>query len=83
MRRNLKDPGLRNTFNEEVYSSVAIQIAKMRQKHGLSQHKLARRLKTSQQVISRLESTDNSSCSLATLIKLAQTFDKELKVQFA
>ena len=42
----------------------------------------AKRLHTSQQTISRLESPRNGSLSLRTLVKLAHALGKEVKVQF-
>ena len=83
LKAELKDLQFKQAFDEEeVLSSVAIQIAKIREAQGLSQKELARRLHTSQQTISRLENTDNKSYSLTTLIKLAQTFHKGLQVRF-
>lgn len=51
--------------------NVALQIATLRQKEGLSQKELARRLKTSQQHISRLESSNYEGHSLANLRRVA------------
>ena len=51
---------------------VALQIAALREQAGLSQKQLARRLKTSQQQISRLESPGYEGHSLATLRRVAE-----------
>ena len=79
----LKDPAVRKAYEEEgVFVELAVEIARLREQKGLSQRELARRLHTSQQTISRLESPHNGSLSLRTLIKLAHALGKELKVQF-
>ncbi len=83
LRRDLKDPKFRQAFeDEDLFARLAIEIAKLREKQGMSQVGLARRLRTSQQMISRLEDPHNKSFSLNTLAKLAQAFHKKLKVGF-
>ncbi|MFH1504271.1 MAG: helix-turn-helix transcriptional regulator [Candidatus Omnitrophota bacterium] len=83
LKEELKDPEFYEAFEEEeVYASLAIQIAKIRQKEKLTQKELAKRLHTTQQTISRLEDIHNKSYSLRTLIKLARVLHKELKVEF-
>jgi len=82
LKKDLRDPEFRKAFDEEeVYISLAIQIAKIRQKRNITQQELARRLETTQQNISRLEDIDNRSYSLRTLIKVARVLDKRLKVE--
>ena len=81
LKEDLKDPEFRKAFDEEeIYASLAIQIAKIRQKEGLTQKELAKRLHTTQQTVSRLEDIHNESYSLQTLIKLAHALDKRLEV---
>lgn len=83
LKEDLKNPEFRKAFDEEeVYASLAIQVAKIRQKKKLTQIELARRLHTTQQTISRLEDIHNKSYSLQTLIKLAEALHKKLKVEF-
>ena len=83
LHEQLRDPAIRKAYDEEgVLVELAIQIAHLRQRKGLSQRELAHRLHTSQQMISRLESPRNGSLSLHTLLKLAHALGKELKVQF-
>lgn len=82
LEEDLKDPEFRRAFDEEeIYASLAIQIAKIRQKKRLTQQELAKRLHTTQQTVSRLEDIHNKSYSLGTLIKLADVLDKQLKVE--
>ena len=57
-------------------------IAALRRQAGLSQKELARRLKTSQQQISRLESPGYVGHSLATLRRVAHVFRVRLHVVF-
>lgn len=84
LKEDLKDPGFRQAFEEEeVHVSLAIQIAKMRQKERLTQKELAKRLHTTQQTVSRLEDMQNESCTLKTLNELARAFHKRLKIEFA
>lgn len=82
LKEELKDPEFKKAFDEEeIYASLAIQIAKVRQKERLTQQELAKRLHTTQQTVSRLENIHNRSYSLGTLIKLANALDKRLKVE--
>ena len=83
LKEQLRDPEVRKAYEEEsVIVDVAIQITSLRARQGLTQRELARRLRTSQQMISRLESPHNGSLSLRTLSKLAHALGKDLKVQF-
>jgi len=83
LKEALKNKAVRKAFNEEeVYCTLAIQIAKLREKNGYSQQELARVLRTTQQTVSRLEGRNNKSLSLNTLIRLAQAFHRKLKIQF-
>lgn len=83
LKEDMKDPHFKKAFDEEeILSSIAIQIAKTREAHGISQKELAERLHTTQQTVSRLENPDNKSYSIATLIKLARALHKNLQVRF-
>ena len=82
LKDELKDPAFRKAYEEEgVYAELAIQIARLRRRKGVTQGELARRLHTSQQTISRLESPHNGSLTLRTLVKLAHALGKDVKVQ--
>jgi transcriptional regulator with XRE-family HTH domain len=59
---------------------VALQIAALREKAGLSQRDLARKLKTTQQQISRLESPDYEGHSLSLLRRLAKALRARVRV---
>ena len=83
LKEEFKNKEFKKAFDEEeIYASLAIQTAKIRQKGGLTQKELAKRLHTTQQTVSRLENIHNRSYSLRTLIELAQALDKRLKIEF-
>ena len=83
LKEDLRDPAFKKAFDEEeIFTSLAIQIAKLREEKELTQKQLSRLLHTSQQTVSRLEHPRNDSFSLKTLLKLAKAFNKKLSVQF-
>ena len=83
LKEQLKDPVVRQAYEEEgPFVELAIQVAHLRQQKGLTQRQLAKRLHTSQQTVSRLESPKNGSLSLRTIMKLARALGKDVKVQF-
>ena len=83
LEKDLKKPGFKKAFDEqEVFANVAIQMSKIRDEEGLTQKDLAKALHTSQQSISRLESLNNRSCSLRTLIKVAHALHRDLEIRF-
>ena len=57
-----------------------MQIAALREKAGLSQKDLARKLKTSQQQISRLESPSYEGHSLSMLRRVAKVLSAKVRV---
>ena len=61
---------------------VALQIAALRQRAGLSQKDLAKLLKTSQQQISRLESPGYEGHSLSMLRRVAEALHAHVRVTF-
>jgi transcriptional regulator with XRE-family HTH domain len=83
LKQQLKDPAFATRFNDAGEAwDVAIQIAALRQQAGLSQKELARRLKTSQQHISRLESPGYEGHSLANLRRVASALNARVRVSF-
>ena len=62
---------------------VALQIAALRERAGLSQKELARKLRTSQQNISRLESPSYEGYSLTMLRRVAEALDATVYVTLA
>jgi DNA-binding XRE family transcriptional regulator len=83
LKKELKNKEFREAFEKEgIYADLAIQIARLRQRNGFTQEDLAKMLLTTQQTVSRLEDAKNTSLSIATLIKLAQTFHRNLRIRF-
>lgn len=77
----LKDPEVRQALKEsELEFQIAKSIIKARLKRGMTQKELARRLKTKQSVISRLE-TVKTTPSLSFLKRVAETLGISLKVE--
>jgi ribosome-binding protein aMBF1 (putative translation factor) len=73
LEEQLKDPVFAERFEKAGEGwNVAIQLAGLREKAGLSQKQLARKLKTSQQQVSRLESPGYASHSLSMLRRVAE-----------
>ena len=73
LEEQLKDPDFAERFKQAgVAWDVALQIAALRQQAGLSQKDLARKLHTSQQQISRLESPSYQGHSLSMLRRVAE-----------
>ncbi len=62
---------------------MALQIAALREEAGLSQKDLARKLKTSQQQISRLESPSYEGHSLSMLRRVANVLGATVRVTLA
>lgn len=78
----LKNPAFRQALKEtEVEFQIAKAVIEARLKKGLSQQELARKLKTKQSVVSRVENVKTLP-SLSFLKRLAQALDTSLEVQF-
>jgi len=83
LENELKDPEFALRFDEAGKAwDVALQLARIREKTGLSQKELARRTGTTQQQISRLESTEYEGHSLRMLRRVARELDVQLVVGF-
>ena len=83
LEEQLRDPIFAERFKKAGEAwDVALQIAALRQQAGLSQTELARRLRTSQQQISRLESPGYQGHSLSMLRRVAQALSARVKVTF-
>jgi DNA-binding XRE family transcriptional regulator len=83
LEEQLKDPSFASRFERAGEAwDVALQIAVLRQKAGLSQKELAKILKTSQQQISRLESPGYEGHSLSMLRRVAEALHAHVRVVF-
>ena len=78
-----KDPEMQRMFEEEVAKrEIGTQIYQLREKAGLSQAQLAKRVGTTQSVISRLEDADYEGHSLAMLTRIAAAVEKRVEIRF-
>lgn len=83
VKAELKNNEFKKYYEEEgVNVKIALEIAKLRKSHHLTQEDLAKKLNIPQQAISRLEQPNYAGYTLKTLIKLADVFNKKLLVRF-
>ena len=83
LREQMKDAAFAERFRQAGEAwDVALQVAALRRKAGMSQKQLARRLKTTQQQISRLESPAYEGHSLSMLRRVARALDAEVHIAF-
>ena len=84
LEEQLRDPDFAERFKRAGEAwDVALQIAALREKAGLSQKDLARKLHTSQQQISRLESPAYEGHSLSMLRRVAEVLGVTVRVTLA
>jgi len=82
LEKQLKDPGFAERFrNAGKAWDLAIQLVSLRKKAGLSQKELAKRVGTSQQQISRLESPSYEGHSLSMLRRVAEVLGGTVHVE--
>jgi DNA-binding XRE family transcriptional regulator len=83
LREDLKDPEFKSHYQEEGQAlMLAIKIAKLREKKGLSQQQMAKLMGTSQQAVSRIESGEYEGFTLKTLEKIAEATGTKVKIEF-
>jgi DNA-binding XRE family transcriptional regulator len=83
LREDIKDPEFKAHYQEERQAlRLAMKIAKLREKKGLSQQQLAKLMGTSQQAISRIESGEYEGFTLKTLEKIAEATGMRVKIEF-
>jgi transcriptional regulator with XRE-family HTH domain len=81
LKQQLTDPAFARRFERAGQAwDVALQIAALRQRAGLSQKELAQRVKTSQQQICRLESPGYEGHSLSMLRRVARELGARVRV---
>jgi len=82
LQEQLRDPEFAERFNKAGEAwDVAMQLTALRKSHGLSQQELAKRVGTSQQQISRLESPSYEGHSLSMLRKVASVLGASVQVK--
>lgn len=78
-----KNPEFRKAYDEEVARlQIGYKIAQLRQMRHLSQAELAKKVNTTQQVISRLEDLRNARINIKTLARLAAALRARLSIDF-
>jgi len=83
LRKELKNPEFRAHYEEERRAlQLAVKVAKLREKKGLTQAEFARLMGTSQQAVSRIESGAYEGFTLKTLEKIAEATGTRLKIDF-
>jgi transcriptional regulator with XRE-family HTH domain len=81
LEEQLKDPDFAKRYQKAGEAwDVALQLAALRKKAGLSQKELAQRVGTSQQQISRLESTSYEGHSLSMLRRVAEVLGAKVYI---
>ena len=82
LKEQLKKPSFRKVWEEsQVEYDLACQLINKRLAKKMSQRELAKRAKTTQAVISRIE-TMNANPSLGTLQRIATVLQAKLQISF-
>jgi len=80
-RRYVRDEQRQHSLElERANAEIARNIAALRQEAGLTQAELAKRVRTTQSVISRLEDADYDGHSLSMLHRIADALGKKLTI---
>jgi ribosome-binding protein aMBF1 (putative translation factor) len=81
LKKELKDPKFRKGYDQEKRALfLSYRILTLRERLGLSQKEMAKRMATSQQAVARLESGEYEGFTLKTLEKVAEALGAELVV---
>lgn len=82
LKNRLKNPKFRKAWEEsEVEYKLAKQLIEQRLAKKMSQRQLAKKLRTSQAIVSRME-TMQANPSLSLLKRIAQALNTGLQIQF-
>ena len=80
----LKDKEFKRYYEEEGRRlAIGYKIARLRQRLGLTQKDMAKKIHTSQTAVARLESGDYTGYSLRTLEKIALVTKTHLDIRFS
>lgn len=83
MKKELKDPAFKRLYQiEGVKLRIAVRIAELRKKAGLTQADLAKKVGVSQGFISQLEMADTENYELKTLKKISEAIGMVLVIGF-
>lgn len=83
LREKLKNEKFRKIYEfERAKVALAQKIAELREEKHLNQTELAKKLGVSQQFISQIETGQESNLTLNTLLRLAATLGRGIKISF-
>jgi len=83
LKRELRNKNFKKAFEaEDIRARLALLIAEKRQKMGVSQTELARRIHTKQQVVSDIETLRHPNITILTLDKIAKALHSHLNISF-
>lgn len=79
--REMQNANTRRLVEEELHTlRIGVQLARLRQKAGMTQAQLAAKVGMSPPNISRIESSPGQNLTLQTLIKLFGALDHEVNI---
>ena len=79
LKQLFKKPGFRKGYEEELDKLRLVgALIELRERQGLTQQALAKRLKVSQPFIAKLERAETHNFTLDTLIKIVEALNGEL-----
>lgn len=83
LKEKLKDKKFRRCYEmERAKVALAQRIAEIRQEEHLKQVDLAKRMDVSQQFISQIETAEEKNLTLDTLLKIARSLGRDIKISF-
>jgi DNA-binding XRE family transcriptional regulator len=83
LKEKLKDKKFKRLYEVECAKvALAQKIAELRQDSKLRQVDLAKKLGTSQQFISQIETGEEKNLTISTLIKIAECFGRGINISF-
>ena len=82
LKKLFKEPGFRQGYEEELDKLRLVDaLIALRQRQGLTQAALAKRLKVSQPFIAKLERVETHNFTLDTLLKIVEALNGELVIK--
>jgi len=80
----LKSPSFRKSYEKEhVRASLALRISQLRRQKHITQAELARRLHTTQQTVSDIETFKHLNITLGTLQRIAEALHARLRIDLS
>lgn len=79
----MKDSEFKAEYEKnKPYSIIALELVRIRSEAGLTQSQLAKKMGTTQSVISAIESLDIADIKLSTLYKVAEALNMKVEIKF-